>query len=51
MRHDEGMPPSLMMIDTEREVLKKAVEVHRLITEAIVANGKIHKPIHPRRIP
>jgi hypothetical protein len=51
MRHDEGMPPCLMMIDTEREVSEKAVQVHRLITEAIVANGKIHKPIHPRRIP
>jgi len=37
-------------MDTEGEVSEKAVEVHCLITEDTLANGKIHEPIHPRRL-
>lgn len=44
-------PRCLIIMDTEGGFSEKAVEVHCLITEDTVANGKIHEPIHPRRIP
>jgi hypothetical protein len=48
---DSGQARCLIIIDTEGEVSENAVEVHCLITEDTVTNGKIHEPIDFRPIP